>query len=385
MSKKPKKQLRIGIVGVGTQGSLYTRHLLGGKVRRAKLTAVCDIDPKTLEQVPATVSRFSTYSAMLKSGEIDAVFVETPHYDHVPMAIKALKAGLHVLVDKPMSVQKSECEKLIREAKKRRKQVFAMMFNQRTNPAYQKLKKMIAAGELGSIVRVNWICTSWFRSEAYYRSGGWRATWAGEGGGVLVNQCPHQLDLLQWIAGMPVKVDAALSLGKAHKIEVEDEVTAYLEYKNGATGVFITSTCESPGTNRLEIAGDKAMAVIEGGVIKVWTNEMPISKFNRVTKTKFAAPKRKYKEITFKKGGGGHVGIMKNFVAAVLDGKELLAPGAEGINGVELANAMQLSGITGQTVDLPIKNTAYNRMLKGLIADSAKKKTKKAKAKRRKK
>jgi len=383
MSGKTKSELRVGIVGVGTQGSLYVKYLLGGKVKRCRLAAVCDIDPKALKTVPDSVAKFKTYGSMLKSGEIDAVFIETPHYLHVPMAIKALKAGLHVLVDKPMAVQKSECEKLVKEAKKRKKQVFTMMFNQRTSPTYQKLKKMISAGELGEIVRVNWICTSWFRSEAYYKSGGWRATWAGEGGGVLVNQCPHQLDLLQWIAGMPVKVDAACSLGKAHKIEVEDEVTAYLEYKNGATGVFITSTCEAPGTNRLEIAGDKAMAVVEGGIIKLWKNEMPVSKFNRTTKTKFGSPKRTYKEITFKKGGSGHVGIMRNFVAAVLDGKPLLAPGVEGINGVELANAMQLSGITGQMVDLPIRNSAYNKMLQKQIEESAKKKAKKSRTTRR--
>lgn len=376
MSETKKKVLNVGIVGMGNQGGLYSKALLGNRIRRCKLAAVCDIDPKMFEKVPEKVAKYKTYDAMIKSGLIDAVFVETPHFLHVPMAVKALKAGLHVLVDKPMSVQKSECEKLIKEAKKHRKQVFAMMFNQRTTPAYQKLKKMIAGGELGSIVRVNWIITNWFRSEAYYKSGGWRATWDGEGGGVLVNQCPHQLDLLQWITGMPVKIQAHCSLGKGHKIEVEDEVTAYMEYKNGATGVFITSTCEAPGTNRLEVMGDKAKVVVEDGIIKMWKNEMPVSRFNRTTKTKFGSPKRTYREITFKKGGGGHNGIMKNFVSAVLDGKPLLAPGADGIHNVELANAMLLSGLTGEAVELPVKNAEYNRLLKDLIAKNAKTKKK---------
>lgn len=383
MSKKAEKVLNVGIVGVGNQGGLYSKALLERKIKRCRLAAVCDIDPKALDKVPDSVAKFKALGAMLKSGKIEAVFIETPHYLHVPMAIQALKAGMHVIVDKPMSVQKSECEKLIKEAKKRKKQVFGLMFNQRTSPAYQKLKKMIEAGELGELVRINWITTQWFRSEAYYKSGGWRATWAGEGGGVLVNQCPHQLDLLQWITGMPTKVVAHCSLGKKHKIEVEDEVTAYLEYKNGATGVFITSTGEAPGTNRLEIAGDKAKVIVEGGVIKMWSNEMPTSKFSRTTKKLFGSPAKTYKEITFKRGGGGHNGIMKNFVAAVLDGKPLLAPGEDGINNVELANAMLLSGMTEKPVELPIKNALYNRLLKDLINKSESKK-KRSKAKRKK-
>lgn len=368
--KTYKKQLRLGIVGVGNQGTMYSKFLLAGKVRRCKLVAICDTDPKALDKIEAPVSRFKSMQAMLKSGEVNAVVITTPHYDHVPLAIKALKAGMHVLVDKPMSVQKSECKRLISEAEKHKKQVFSLMFNQRTDPAYQTIKKMMESGQLGELVRVNWIITNWFRSDAYYASGGWRATWAGEGGGVLVNQCPHQLDLLQWICGMPTKIMAHCSLGKSHDIEVEDEVTAYLEFKNKATGVFITSTGEAPGTNRLEIAGDKAKVVVEDGKIKIWKNTIPTSRFCRTTKKKFASPKRTYREIEIKGNGKQHQGIFQNFTDAVLDGKPLLAPGEEGINNVELANAMQYSGLKGEAVSLPMKTTAYNKMLKELIAHS---------------
>lgn len=381
-SKTDKKQLRLGIVGYGNQGGMYGRMLMDGKIKRMKLTAICDVDPAALAKCEnPSVAKFASIDKMLKSGLVDAVAIETPHYLHVPLAIKALKAGMHVLVDKPMSVQKSECEKLIAESKKRKKQVFSLMFNQRTDPAYRKIKQMVAAGALGDIVRVNWIITNWFRTECYYASGGWRATWEGEGGGVLVNQCPHNLDLMQWICGMPVKVKANVALGKAHKIEVEDEVTAYMEFKNGATGVFITSTGEAPGTNRLEIAGDKAKLVYEEGHIKMWINKIPASKFCRTSKKMFASPERVYKEIPVKGRAAQHAGIFRNFTDAVLDGKPLIAPGAEGINNVELANAMLLSGMTGEPVSLPVKNTEYNKLLKGLIEQSRKKKSSK-KAKR---
>ena len=382
MIKKAGKQVRLGIIGVGSMGGIHANMVLKGKIKRCKLTAVCDINPKALAKFDDRVAKFSTAGAMLKSDKIDAVLIATPHYFHVPLAIKVLKAGLHVLVEKPMSVQKSECEKLIKESKKHKKQVFSLMFNQRTDPSYRKLKDMVQSGSLGKLERMSWTITDWFRTDAYYRSGGWRATWSGEGGGVLVNQCPHQLDLLQWLCGMPTKVTAHCSIGKTHKIEVEDEVTAYLEFKGGATGVFTTSTGEAPGSNRLELACDNAKVVVEDRTIKIWKNKMPAAKYCRTTKNAMGGPGTTYREIKFKTSGRQHAGIMQNFTDAILDGSPLVAPGAEGINNVELANAMLLSGMTEKAVELPMKTASYNRLLKDLVNKSAKKKIK---AKRKKK
>ena len=382
MSKKTQKQVRLGIIGVGSMGSGHAGTIKAGKVKRCRLTAVCDIDPKALAKCDDSVSKFKTVNGLLKSGEIDAVLIATPHYDHVPLAIKCLKAGYHVLLEKPMSVQKSECLKLIKEAKKHRKQIFALMFNQRTDPAYKQLKRMIDAGQIGKLVRMNWIITNWFRTDAYYKSGGWRATWSGEGGGVLVNQCPHQLDLLQWLCGMPTKVMSHCAIGKSHKIEVEDEVTTYLEFKGGATGVFVTSTGEAPGTNRLELAGDKAKVVVEDKVIKIWKNKIPAAKYCKTMASKMGKPETTYKEIKFKNSGPQHAGVMRSFTNAILDGTPLIAKGEEGIGNVELANAMLLSGMTGKAVDLPMATAAYNRLLKELVNKSTKKKTKSKRRKR---
>ena len=338
-----EKKVRIGIVGTGNMGSAHARAIQEGKIPGAELTAVHSLEPEGLERfAPAEI--FDDHTRLLDSGLADAVIIATPHYQHTTIGIEALKKGFHVLVEKPISVHKADAEKLVAAAKPRRKQVFAAMFNQRTDPHYIKLRELIRSGELGELVRVNWIITSWFRSQAYYDSGGWRATWAGEGGGVLMNQCPHQLDLLQWLCGMPRRVRAFCHLGKFHDIEVEDEVTAYLEYPNGATGVFITSTGEAPGTNRLEIAGTRGKVVAEGKSGLTFTrNEIPADVYCRETDNKFGRPPVWNVEIPVAGHGGQHVEVLNNFVDAIRKGTPLIAPAVEGIHSVELDNAMMLS------------------------------------------
>ena len=250
------KQVRIGIIGIGGMGGSHAHQILDGKIKGGKLVAVCDIDERQFKKFEGKeLKTFTSSAEMIRSGEVDAVIVATPHYAHTTIGADALKQGLHLLVEKPISVHKADCEKLIAayDARPKKKQIFAAMFNQRTDPRYRKVKELIDRGEIGELTRVNWIITDWFRTQSYYDGGGWRATWGGEGGGVLINQCPHQLDLLQWLCGKPSSIRAFCGIGKRHHIEVEDEVTAYLEYDNGATGVFITSTGEAPGTNRLEI------------------------------------------------------------------------------------------------------------------------------------
>ena len=363
-------KVRLGIVGVGGMGTAHAREVLDKKVNRCELTAVCDIDPKQLAKFDNSVQKFEDSRALVRSGAADAVLIATPHYGHTTVGVDALQHGVHVLTEKPISVHKADCERLIAAANKNKKLVFAAMFNQRTDPHYQKLRKLVQSGELGEITRVTWLITDWFRTEFYYSSGTWRATWKGEGGGVLLNQCPHNLDLLQWIAGMPCRVRGFCALGKRHHIEVEDEVTAYLEYPNGATGTFVTTTGEAPGTNRLEIAGDNGKVLLEGGRILFMRNEMPMFKFSRTVKASFASPGVWNIEIPAYGSGGQHLEIKQNFVNAILDGEPLLAPGREGIHSVELANAMLYSSLTGKTVDLPMDGRAYETLLKKLIRES---------------
>lgn len=305
----------------------------------------------------------------MHSGLVDAVIIATPHYAHTTIGIEALKAGLHVMVEKPISVHKADAEKLL-AAHTDKKQVFGAMLNQRFNPYFLAIKRLIDNGELGEIRRTNWIITDWFRPEIYYASGGWRGTWKGEGGGVLVNQCPHNIDLFQWMCGMPSSVRANCSFGRFHDIEVEDAVTAYFEYPNGATGVFITTTGEAPGTNRLEIAGDRGKIVAENDKITFTRNEIPSNQYSVETENAFGMPDKWVCEIPVPAGGNQHVEIMNNFIGAILDGTPLIGAASDGINSVELANSMLLSTWTNKTIELPMDSKAFERRLKKAIKES---------------
>jgi predicted dehydrogenase len=363
------KSLRLGIIGVGGMGSSHAGYLQRGEVSRCSLTAVCDIDPERL--VPfKNLKTFADSRKLVRSGEVDAVLIATPHYFHTTIGIDALDNRLHVLTEKPISVHKADCERLIAAHKRNPKQVFGAMFQLRTVPVYKRIRKLIADGELGEIQRASWIVTAWYRTEAYYASGGWRATWKGEGGGVLLNQCPHNLDLFQWMVGMPCRIRGFCHFGKYHNIEVEDEVTAYFEYPNGATGVFVASTGEAPGTDRLEIAGDRGKLVYEDGKLSFVRNEVSAAKFRKTAKGLFDKPEAWRVEIPIREALHGHAVITQNFVDAALDGTDLIAPGEEGIHSVELATAMIYSSLIDKTVDLPLNGKAYERKLKQLIAKS---------------
>ncbi len=364
------KAVRLGVIGVGGMGTNHARNIVK-EIKNATLTAVSDGDAKRADTVAAELgcTAFHDVDALLGSRDIDAVLIATPHYSHTTIGTRALEKGLHVLVEKPISVHKADCERLI-AAHKGHKQVFAAMFQQRTAATYRKVKQLIESGELGELRRVNWIITSWFRTEAYYASGGWRATWKGEGGGVLLNQCPHNLDLLQWLCGMPVKVRAFCRLGQWHDVEVEDDVTAYMEFANGATGVFVTTTGEAPGTNRLELCGENGKLVVENGSLHFSRNETPMSEFSRTSTQKFATPERWECDIPVRGGGGSHAQVIQNFVDAIAGSAELIAPAEEGINSVELANAMLYSSLTDQTVELPLDGAVFERMLQKLIEES---------------
>jgi predicted dehydrogenase len=365
-----KKTVRLGLIGLGGIGQYYAKLFQEGRVEHCQLAAICSGDPAKRAQFDGMgMPTFADSRALIRSGEVDAVLIATPHYAHTTIGIDALQNGLHVLVEKPISVHKADAERLL-AAHLKKGQVFGAMFQLRVHPTYAKIKQLIERGELGEIRRVNWIVTDWFRPEIYYASGGWRATWRGEGGGVLLNQCPHNLDLLQWLTGMPVRVRAHCHLGKYHEIEVEDEVTAYFEYKNGATGVFITSTGEAPGTNRLEIAGERGKLVSEGGKLTFTRNEVPAGEFSRKAKDRFAMPPVWNIEIPVAAPEESHAALIGNFAQAILEGTPLVAPAAEGLRSVELANAMLYSSLTGKTVEFPLDGRAYERLLSKLIRES---------------
>lgn len=368
------KEVRIGVIGVGGMGTGHARCFEEGKISRGRLTAVCDIDPRKMEKFSDKIKKYTDSRELIRSGEVDAVIIATPHYFHTTIGIDAMDNGIHTLSEKPISVHKADAERLIAAHKRHPELVFAAMFNQRTDPHYIKLRELIQSGDLGEIMRVNWIITDWFRTQYYYDCGDWRATWGGEGGGVLLNQCPHQLDLWQWLFGMPAQIRSFCDLGHYHKIEVEDNVTTYMKYASGATGVLVTSTGEAPGTNRLEITADRGRVVYENGKITWIRNVSPLKDFRDNYQDMWARPEVWEIDIPVSGFGGQHTEVRQNFVDAILDGKELIAPAEEGIRSVELANCMLYSSFSGQTVNLPLDPAVYESHLQELIRNSTFKK-----------
>ena len=366
-------KVRIGVIGIGNMGSSHATYLNADEIPGAELTAVCDLKPDRIkwarENLGENVRTFDNADDLLASGAVDAVMIATPHYEHPVWAIKAMNSGLHALIEKPAGVYTKQVKEM-NEVAEKSDRVFGLMFNQRTLSPHQKLRDLVESGELGKIQRTNYIITTWFRSQSYYDSGGWRATWAGEGGGVLMNQCPHNLDLWQWICGLPTRVRAFIGFGKYHNIEVDDEVTAYVEYENGATGVFITTTGEAPGTNRFEIVGDNGKVVMEGGNITFWRSRESVSKFCKEYKGGFGSPEVWKCDIPSGRGGEAHRGITKNWVSAIQNGTPLLAPGTDGINGVQLANAMLLSAWTDNWVDIPVDDELFHEKLQEKVKNS---------------
>ena len=360
------EKVKFGIVGAGNQGTYYANSLFkGGQIKNAVLVAICDnrqvkLDAIKEKMADDSITYFSDYFEMLDSGLCDAVLVETPHYQHPEIVMECLKRGIHVICDKPAGVYTKQVREMNEFAAKHNAR-FAMMFNQRTNCMYRKMREIIQEDGIGELQRVNWIITDWFRTQQYYESGGWRATWEGEGGGVLINQCPHQIDLVQWVVGkMPQTVRGFCQYGRWHNIEVEDEVTAFFTYDNGATGVFITTTGEAPGTNRFEVSGTKGKLLAEAGKLMWYKNEVSSAEQIRNSENGFLPPKCEIVEVETDGRNPQHSGIINNFANAILGIEEQFVQGVEGINGVELMNAIELSGWNnGEEIVLPVNEDRY--------------------------
>lgn len=374
MTNTSTDKVRLGIIGLGAQGSMYAKFIKDGMVPNMEIGAVCDHNTAK-EQIVRTeypgVPFFTDYIQMLDSGEVDAVVTCVPHYLHPEMGINTLQRGIHALVEKPAGVYTQQVKELNAYAASKPELTFAIMFNQRNNPLYQKIKEIVDSGDIGKIRRTNWIITTWWRPQGYYDQSEWRATWGGEGGGVLVNQAPHQLDLWQWICGVPKSVYSKVAYGFRRDIAVEDEVTAIVDYGDGATGVFVTATHDLVGTDRFEILGDKGKIVVDNSktatvtrlykpeqelsdgmgmedVLKLFTGQLNTDDYYSTEVIEFESA-----------WGAQHAGVLENFAANISDGTPLIAPGSDGINGVRLANAIHLSSWTGKEVQLDFNEDEY--------------------------
>ena len=380
-------KVRLGIIGLGAQGGMYAQFITGGMAPSVTLGAICDIDPAkaavSAEKYP-DVPFFDDYKAMIASGLVDAVITTIPHYDHVEVGIYALEHGMHLIGEKPAGVYTKQVNELIACAASHPELTFAIMFNQRNNPLYQRIKEIVDNGEIGAIRRSNWIITTWWRPQGYYEQSAWRATWGGEGGGVLVNQAPHQLDLWQWICGVPQSVFAKVAYGFKRNIAVEDEVNLIADYGNGVTGSFVTAVHDIVGTDRFEILGDRGKIVVEGSktatVTRLKDDEQALSEnmtMEDVYKMFMGGfdPKSLYdtEVIEFNRPWGEqHSGVLENFARHIIDGTPLIAPGADGIRGVRLANAIHLSSWLGEEVPLAFDESVYMAELNKRIAAEGK-------------
>ena len=356
------EKVRFGVIGVGNMGTGHLSNYIKGSLPQLEVTAVADRKESrrkwAKENLPESVKIFEEGSDLIASGLCDAVLIATPHYQHPTLAIEAFAHKIHVMCEKPAGVY-TKAVREMNEAAEKSGCVFGMMFNQRTNCLYRKMHELVNSGELGAIKRVNWIITDWYRTQIYYDSGAWRATWAGEGGGALLNQCPHQLDLLQWICGLPSKVHAFCHIGKWHDIEVEDDVTAYLEYPNGATGVFITSTGDAPGTNRFEVDMEMGKLVCENDKLVLYKLAENERTWCKTAKGGFDKPDCTEIEVETDGLNEQHIGVLNAFAGRILNGTPLVAEGKEGIRGLTLSNAMHLSSWLGHAVEIPFDEDLY--------------------------
>lgn len=376
------KKVRLGIIGLGQQGSTYAKFIANGQVPNMEIGALVDEDPAKRAEFGALypgVPVFADYVTMMDSGTVDAVVTCVPHYLHPEIGMAALSRNLHALVEKPAGVYTKQVKELNAFAAARPELSFAIMFNQRNNPLYKRVKEIVDNGEIGDILRSNWIITTWWRPQGYYDSSAWRATWGGEGGGVLVNQAPHQLDLWQWICGVPQSVFAKVSYGFRRDIAVEDEVSAFADFGNGVTGVFVTATHDMIGTDRFEILGDAGKIVVEGSKVATVTRlakkerEISAGMDMNDVRVLFSGEGNldqylSTEVIEFESvWGEQHAGVLENFAANILDGTPLLAPGSDGINGVRLANAIHLSSWKGVEVPLDFDEDEYLALLNDRI------------------
>ncbi|WP_138420095.1 Gfo/Idh/MocA family protein [Aquibacillus sediminis] len=375
--------VRLGIIGLGVQGSAYADLIAKNKIKNMEIGALCvhrSSKVKEAERRFPGIPVFDNYVAMMKSGEVDAVVICVPHYLHPEIAMQGLNHDLHVLLEKPAAIHAKHIKEVNKLATNKPSLTFAMMYNQRTNELYQKVKEVIDNDGIGPIRRANWMITTWWRPQAYYDQSSWRATWEGEGGGVLVNQAPHQLDLFQWLCGMPKKVFATIQYGYQRDITVDDDVTAIFDYGNGATGIFTTCTHDIIGTDRLEIMGDKGKMIVED------SKKLTIKRLHQSESTlSDTLAMQDLKELITQQGsaqmyeeevlefnsvwGEQHTALLENFAANILDGTPLLAPGKEGVHAVELTNAIYLSSWLAEEVTVPVDENLFEVELSKKIAE----------------
>ena len=362
------ERVRYGIVGVGGMGTGHARSMQA--IEEIELVAVCDIVPEVAEAVGEefNVPYFVDFHNLVDRDDVDAIVVATPHYAHPEISIYAMEQGKPVVCEKPISVTVSAADEMVAAAE-RTGTPFAVMHQRRSEPVWQAASKLVSEGRLGEIYRTMLVYAD-FRSQAYYNSAGWRATWGGEGGGVLINQAPHSIDLFTWLGGLPSRVTGHTAT-KGHVIEVEDVAGALLEYPNGAVGYMYCCTNEAPSTDILELAGEKGKLQVIGTELRFWEVPDGVKGFSDSSTEMWTRPDVVEVPVEIPDRESGHSAILRNMARHILHGEELIAPGVEGRNTVEMINAVILSGHAGEPVDVPVDRERYDAFLASLVATSS--------------
>ena len=359
--------MRLGIIGVGNIGLQHANNILSGIIQGCVVTALCARGSCSLAE-QLNIPQYSDYKELIDKQVCDAVIVATPTWSHLEIGCYALSRGLHVLMEKPIGISVAEGERMLELV--RPEQIFGLMLNQRADPIFVAMKKKMDENLLGSLQRINWTMTNWFRPEIYFQTSNWRATWAGEGGGLLVNQCIHNLDILQWICGMPMSIQGFCGFGKYHNIEVEDEATAFFEYGNGATGSFIGSTGEAPGVNRFDIIGDQGMLSYDGDRLLHFENRPSTSEFSQNTTEMFGQPEVCITDLSVSPPVNQHAIILQNFINAISCSESLIAPAQEGLKALAIANAILLSAWDHEQIQMPLDSARFHKALSERRAQS---------------
>lgn len=357
--------VRLGVIGLGNIGRTYVDLIVGGQVPGAELTAVSS---RTVpDESPAM--HFSRFDDLLDSGLVDAVIVATPTMSHPEIGAAAAARGLPVLMDKPLAMSVRQASSLVETLAAAGSS--AVMLNQRFDPYYREIHQLISDGAIGEVMRFSWIMTAWYRPDVYYEVSSWRGTWVGEGGGLLINQCIHNLDVLQWLVGLPSSVSAIAGFGKYHAIDVEDEVTATLSYASGTTGVVVASSGEAPGINQLDIIGDRGSIRYDGETLTLKRSEVSVRTHCRNTSEMFGMPQFANETVTPADADAAesqHAQVLRNFVGSIAYGEPLLTPVSEGLNSLQLANAILLSAWQGVPVPVPIDEASFEAELQARIS-----------------
>ncbi|MEM3041144.1 MAG: Gfo/Idh/MocA family oxidoreductase [Nitrososphaerota archaeon] len=344
--------VKFGIVGTGVGANFCAQGL--ARITEARIAELVAVSSQRKEHASEFVSKYglklwyTDYKEMLQKAPVDAVIINTPHHLHHPIAMEAMKAGKHVLVDKPMAISLREADEMIREAERRRVRL-GVIFQSRFDPIIRKVKVATEEGEFGKLI-LGEAVVEWFRTQEYYDNSSWRGRWATEGGGALINQSIHTIDLLTWIMGPPKYLWAQIDT-VAHKIEVEDLAVAAIRFENGALGVIQGSTAVYPGlATRLEIHGTKGTAIIEGEVLKRWSvvgEEEVIAEGAKEGLKSWARP-----ELV---PATNHASLIKDFAQAILEAREPYVDGVEGRRSLEIIMAIYKSATSNRTVDFPVK------------------------------